>query len=119
MIYNCVSTDSGKTIEWEINSRKIVKKYDYQVYFEIGGAGDYIVAVEPDNEFSPNNAVIFNPDGTERKRIINPLSNDGAICFGDVYCERGSIVLVSVCPRANYICVLDHDGGIESFHETR
>jgi len=36
MIDNCVSTDSGKTIEWEINSRKIVKKYDYQVYFEIG-----------------------------------------------------------------------------------
>lgn len=119
MIKNCVSEDSGKAVSWDFQGSKIVKTYPYAVYFEVAKDNSAVVIVEPDNEFSPDNAVIYNADGSEKKRILNPTRDKGAICFGDIYYEKGDIVLISVCPCVHYACAIDNDGNILRVHETR
>jgi len=118
MLKNFRSGNDGKSISWDFENQTITKEYSFVVY-SLNINDEYIVVVEPDNEFSPDNAVIFNSNGIERTRIKNPFKNDGAICFGDVYFVKGEIALVSITPRAHYLCIIDVDGNILRTHETR
>lgn len=119
MITNVKFENDGKTISWEYQGLPITKSYDFNAYFVVSKKNDYIVVVEPDNSFSPDNAVIFNPDGSEKKRITNPCRDKGAICFGDIYYVLDNITLISICNAAYYACKMNNDGDIVKIYETR
>lgn len=118
MIKNFKQENENKTVLWIYNDKQISKDYDYVIY-SLNVHNEYVVIVEPDNKFSPNNAVIYNSDGSERARVSNPFKDKGAICFGDVYYVKDEIALVSITRRANYICIIDVDGNVLRTHETR
>ncbi len=118
MITNFKQANGNRTVLWEYNGKHISKNYEYVIY-SLNVNNEYVVIVEPDNKFSPDNAVIYNSDGNERVRVTNPFKNKGAICFGDVYYVKNEIALVSITRRANYICIIDIDGNVQRTHETR
>ncbi len=119
MITNCKIENNGKTIAWDYQGSRLNKNYNFNIYFVVSKSNDYIVVVEPDNSFSPDNAVIFYPDGAEKKRIINPCRDKGVVCFGDAYYVVDEITLISICDRANYACALNSDGDVVKVYETR
>ncbi len=119
MIKNIKTEEGGKKLTWESNEKNYQLVYPYPIYYVVTPEKDKLVIVEPDNEHSPNNAIITDELGNEIIRINNPLSKNGAICFGDVYYSKDKINLISVCPRTHYRCIIDVNGKILETHETR
>lgn len=111
--------NEGKTLSWRHNGSLIEKSYPYPVYVLALDDESSILVVEPDNEHSPDNAIIFNEDGSEKSRIINPCKGEGAICFGDAYYVNGEPTLISVTNRVPYACVVNSAGDIVRVYETR
>lgn len=119
MIKNIKTEENGKKLIWEVNGQTYQLSYPYPIYYVLTPEKNKIVIVEPDNEYSPNNAVITNELGNELIRINNPLAKSGAICFGDIYYSKDKINLISICPQTHYRCVIDTDGKTLEIHETR
>jgi len=116
MIENCKAINGGKSISWKCNNKIIAKDYLHVVYF-LNISDKYIVVVEPDNEYSPDNAVVFNENGTEHVRVKNPFKDSP--CFSDVYFIKGKIGLVAIGQRVNHICIIDVDGNVSKKNDTR
>jgi hypothetical protein len=104
---------------WMCDGLMIRKPYLHPVVAVFFGDNRKILIVEPDSSKSPNNAVIYNGDGSEYIRIINPYENQGAICFSDAYEVKGKLNLFFMCKNAYYGCLVDEFGTVSNIYETR
>ena len=77
-----------------------------------------VVIVEP-YQGHPNNAVIYNADGTPRIQLLNPLSAKGSICFIYPYYVGSELTLVAAFPDIQYGCGYDESGVCLRTYETR
>jgi len=120
MIKELNSTEEGKVISWQTGNDLITKTYEYPATAALFGDNHYVAIVEPDDENNPNNAVVYDEEGNFVRRITNPCSDQGAICFDSIYPSGDKLVLVSVCPRVFYECRLSIENGeLINVSETR
>ena len=103
---------------WKYGGVAIVKKYPSFVAATMLSSGDGVVVVEP-YVADPNNAVIYNADGSPRARLVNPCVADGAKCFDDVYYDGGELTVIARGPGFMWACVFDEQGRLLRTHETR
>lgn len=61
---------------WTNKNVEIRKIYEGRITFQFSKVMNCIVLVEPPSDECPDNAVIFNLDGTIKLRLKNPLSED-------------------------------------------
>ena len=118
-ISNFVCTQDNEIVSWIYDNRPIIKKFDAKIFAECFKENDAVVVVIRSKKDFPNNAIIFNPDGTEKTKVMNPLVNGGSLGFSDVYFVKGSLALVSMGKMRQHLCVIDKDGTILSISETR
>ena len=104
---------------WIYDGKKVEKNYAYSVLTEKIRGDDGIVIVEPSSINDPDNAVIYNPDGTLRARVINPVKDKGSKCFADVYYVNDELTLIAAGGRVFYACAIDEDGNVLRVYETR
>ncbi len=83
----CWRADSD-SVEWAFAARRIKKSYPFPIRSAITLLDNTGVAlVEPNEVSKPNNAVIFNADGSERFRVMHPGQGaDGG--FDQIYYVR-------------------------------
>lgn len=82
--------------------------------------GSGAVGLRPIESFGPQNAILFNCDGTFRTVIsINEEFKNG-IGFSDAYYVNGEMTLIFTTPIRDFACVIDElSGQITKCYETR
>jgi hypothetical protein len=108
--------ENSSFVGW-IYSGSIVKKlFDFDIYAILLKSQQKVLVIESINR--QDNAVIFNADGSEYRRIKNPDSH--ALCFGDVYYVNDELTLISRRRDASMTAVvIDENGDLIRTHETR
>ncbi len=119
MIKQLSNNEQKKQVSWKYGNSEIIKNYKYRAYVAAPVRGDFVVMVDHNDFDNPHNAVIYNSDGSFRKRVENPYIDQGTICFDNVYLSGEELILTSVCPRVFYSCKLDANGDISNTNETR
>ena len=107
----------GNSVEWTHAGKRILKHYPGPAYAIVLASQDGVLIVEPTG--APNNAVIYNPDGTERVRLRNPMVHAGAIAFSYPYYSDGELTVNSAIPGLEFACVFDETGQLQKVFETR
>lgn len=110
--------DDQSFVSWSCDGTPIVKNYPSTVYAVELLSHDGVVIVEPYTG-SPHNAVIYDCDGRERVRLVNPLVKDGAISFVYPYYVGTELTLVSAMPGLQFGVVFDENGVLQRVYETR
>lgn len=109
--------DDANYVRWRFAGTLIEKRYSRATYAVVLASGTGVAIVEP--YAGPNNAVIVNADGTERVRLINPLTSKGAICFMYPYYVGGELTVMVALPADQFGCVFDEQGRCLRTYETR
>ena len=112
------SPPDSTIVRWSCDQKPVVKQYAFEVQGAILKSGTGVAIAEPSNG-NPHNGVIYNADGSLRVRLVNPCVADGAICFGDVYCDGSELKFIARGPGFMWACVFDENGQLLRTHETR
>jgi hypothetical protein len=110
--------DDSRYVRWKFAGKTIEKDYPGITYAIPLASGTGVVVVEP-YAGHPDNAIIFDADGTERIRLVNPLTSIGAICFIYPYYVGPDLTLVVALRDLQYGCVFDADGRCLRTYEAR
>lgn len=118
MITDFENPDGAAYVRWKFPSGFVDKQYANTVYGVVLAAGDGVAVVEP-FEGHPNNAAIFNADGSLRVRLVNPLTSAGATCFMYPYYVGSELTIVDALPGVQFGCVFEPDGRLVRIYESR
>lgn len=99
----------GRTVRWRFKGQQIDKTYEGPIEATVLSDASGVLIVEPGMN-RPDNALIFNGDGSPRLRISNPFTYSGAVCFSDVGYEGGELTLISQIKARQMACVISEDG---------
>jgi hypothetical protein len=87
-------TRDSSTVQWWWKGRTVCLRYAEPVRSAaVVGEPPVVIVVEPLEYSAPRNAVVFEPDGSERLRLIGPKSA-GVIGFDQVFQSRGVVEAV-------------------------
>jgi len=115
--FSCTQED--EIVRWNFDSTQIVKKFDAKVFAECFKEKDGVIVVVRSKKSFPNNAIIFNPDGSKRTTVINPLAEKGDFGFSDVFYIKDEIALISTGNLRQHSCIIDKNGNILKISEFR
>jgi hypothetical protein len=109
------------SISWSYGLQTITKRYQFPVLSaNVLRDGRGVAVVESMSESAPRNAVVFNGDGTERFRVMSPLSEDQVQGFSDFYYVGSELTAILTCPGRDFAVVVDElSGKCMRFYETR
>jgi hypothetical protein len=110
-------TDSG-LVSWLFNTTRVIKQYASPAQAIPLASYAGVLIVEP-YDGVPNNAVIYNADGSERVRLVNPMVAHGAICFDDAYYVGAELTVIAAMQGSRFACVFDETGMLQRVYETR
>jgi len=113
--------DSGKKISWLSRGRLISKSYQSPLLgYEVLPDSSGVLLLEPPEEVGPENAVIYDEDGSERWRLpFNSRSGHGLL-FDRVGTTDGTLVAVAVINNRDVMFELDYTAcKYSDIHETR
>lgn len=113
------SPEAGHFVSWMRDGKKVEKNYPYAVCAEKLKGDSGVIIIEPSSKKDPDNAVIYNSDGSMRVRVVNPMKDEGAKCFADVYYVNDELTLIAAGGRVFYACVIDENGNTLRIYETR
>lgn len=113
-----VCSESGRRIRWTYRNRPIECVFGSPVKVIPLQNGRGFLVVEPAGE-PPDNAIILNPDGSQRTRVKNPEAANGAICFGDAYYVGNELTLIICFASWQMACVINETGKVIRTYETR
>lgn len=103
-------------VGWIYAGNAVRKTFLYEVYAVLLKSNKRVLVVELKKD--RDNAVIFNPDGSEFCRIKNPDSQ--AVCFGDVFYINDELTLISRRSDASMLgVVIDEDGKIIRVYDAK
>ena len=115
--FSCTQED--EIVSWMFDGIRVVKTFDARVFAECFKEKDGVIVVIRSKVMSPNNAVVFNPDGSEKSTVVNPLVEEGDLGFSDIYYVKDNLVLISTGKLGQHSCIVDKEGKILSVSETR
>ncbi|MBN1910399.1 MAG: hypothetical protein JW818_11710 [Pirellulales bacterium] len=97
---------------WDCDGERIEKAYRGPVTSVCPlRDGDGLALVEPIDETGPNNAVVFNADGTVRFRVKPPLPTQQVQGFADMYYVKDELTAIMVTPGRDFAVVVDDKTG--------
>lgn len=100
---------------WNSRGVQIEKRYDGPISAVVLADAKGVLIIEPCSK-GPSNAVILNEDGSERIRIRNPFSQQGAVCFTDAGYEGAELTLISRSRGLEMAFVIDeHGNGLRQY----
>lgn len=103
-------------VGWVYLNKIIKKSFDSKIIAILLNCQQKVLVIELKK--NKDNATIFNPDGSEFRRIYNPDLQ--AVCFGDVYYIKDELTLISRRNDASMVAVvIDENGNIVRTYETR
>jgi hypothetical protein len=105
-------------VAWTFHGTRIAKQYASSAYATPLASHTGVIVVEPYDK-DPNNAVIYNADGSERVRLLNPMAAQGAICFDYPLYVGTELTVISVMHGLQFACVFDEQGRLQRVYETR
>ncbi len=76
---------------------------DYEILPNNSG----IIVLEPYEEVGPNNAVIYNIDGTVRWKLPYPKETSSGICFDRVGFSKGELNVIAVIKNRDVGFIVD------------
>ena len=114
--FECVPNSS--VVSWVNAGVAVVKQYPSRVFAEELRSHEGVLVVESSHG-DPNNAIIYNADGSPRVRLVNPCVAKGAVAFGDVYYVGSELTVVAYGQGDMWACVFDEDGHLQRTYETR
>lgn len=109
--------ENANYVQWTHLGQRILRQYRTPVYAVELASHTGVIVVEPDG--CPHNAVIYNADGTERVRLVNPMVAAGAIAFSYPYYVGQELTVNSAIPGLEFGCVFDEMGHLKRVFETR
>ena len=109
--------EGARVISWEANHQQIVKHYQNSASGVVLKDQCSVLLIEPINR--PDNAVIYNEDGSEKRRIKNPLGERGAFGFTEGGYEGQELTLIIRIPGSEFAYVLDEQGNPKAMKEIR
>lgn len=99
-------------VAWDSDGERIEKVYRGPVssvcQLRDGGG---LALVEPIDETGPNNAVVFNANGTVRFRVKPPLPTYQVQGFADMYYVKDELTAILVTPGRDFAVVVDGKTG--------
>jgi len=119
MINKCDSPEDGSYVRWECDGHVIEKTSKGRIFGVPLKSGNGVVVVDLHSSAGSENAKIFNCDGTERCTVSNPMQQEGAICYEDIYYVGDELTLILAMPERQFACVVDENGHILKVYETR
>ncbi len=94
---NIVVSDGGREISWDWNDSAVKKKYiDILMGYEILPDNSGIILLEPASQVGPENAVIYNIDGTQRWRLPFPSSVGVGLLFDRVGVSSDDLIVIGI-----------------------
>src|SRR5689334_16711692 len=85
------------TASWLYNDQRIEKRYRYPIQRALPlNDGSGVAIVEPYQEGSVNNAVVFNADGSERFRLTSRLPDHYKSFYTDIYYVEGILTVFAL-----------------------
>jgi hypothetical protein len=112
-------SQDNNIVEWSYSGGKVKKEFPVNIYSEKLEGFNGVVVIYLSKDKAPNNADIYNADGTLYKNIINPVSQASGSMFTDLYYVKGKLLMIINDNIYNFSCVLDSSGDIHELHETR
>ncbi len=113
-----IHSAEGRSARWRFRGQLVEKCYGGPISATVLADGSGVLIIEPGADRS-DNALIFDGDGSERRRISNPFASRGAICFTEAGYHRGELTLVSRLKGLEIACVIDERGSHIRQYEIR
>ncbi|MCW8932603.1 MAG: hypothetical protein OQL19_20510 [Gammaproteobacteria bacterium] len=100
--------NSGKKICWEINSQQTCKEYKSTIMgYEVLPENYGIIILEPYEDVGPNNAIIYNLDGTLRWKLPYTKESDTGICFDRIGFSNGKLTIIAIIKNRDVGFIVD------------
>jgi hypothetical protein len=112
-----VVNDLSGDVSWSSDGSDVVKHYVHPAQAVPLRSGQGVLIVEPDNH--PNNAVLYDADGSQKRVIGNPMAAKGALCFTACGYERDELTLIIRLPGLEFAYVIDEAGNSVRLQEIR
>lgn len=109
--------DNAEYVRWRSNGSSVEKRYDRPARAAALASGSGVLVVEPTSY--PNNAVIYNANGSMRSRLHNPDPQEGQSAFIDVYYINDELTVILGSRSGQMACVFDESGVLLRSYETR
>jgi hypothetical protein len=110
---------NGCQLRWMHNQEIVDLHFSNPVLAVPFLTGNGVLVVELGSSAAPDNAVIFNSDGSMRTRVTNPEGKNGAVAFCDAYYVKNELTLFIAFQSAQMGCVIDEAGNVLRVYETR
>lgn len=118
-ITNFVIIENEGVVSWDFDGQSINKRFNGKTLALPLINSEGILVLFFYDGMGADNAIILNPDGTEKCQINNPCKDEGAICFEDAYYVGSELTLIVAFKTYQMACVIDHDGNLLMKYETR
>ena len=118
-ISNFINVEDEGVVSWDFDGQSINKTFNGKALaLPLKHSAGILVLYFYDG-MGPDNAIILNPDGTEKCQVKNPCKDEGAICFEDAYYVGSELTLIVAFKAYQVACVTDYDGNLLKKYETR
>jgi YD repeat-containing protein len=117
MVEDFEHPEKADYVRWQGDGRWIEKRYPARVTAVRLSSGTGVAITEIAGR--PNNAVIYNEDGSLRVRSINGDPRHGETVFDSIYYVGDELTAIVRGPGIQTACVYDEDGNLLSKYENR
>lgn len=102
--------NNGERICWQYQGSKVCKQYNNTIMgYECLPDGSGIVILEPYQEAGPNNAIIYNADGSERWRLPYTKESGKGVFFDRVGMTLGKLKVIAIVDNRDVGFTVDWD----------
>lgn len=107
---NVTVGNGGKEVSWNNNGKIIKKTYSSALMgYEVLPDETGVILLEPLLESGPENAVIFNLDGTKRWRLPFPPNLGQGVVFDRVGISQGKLIVIGIINGRDVRFEVDHN----------
>lgn len=110
--------ENSNYVEWNYSDNHVKITSEGRI-IAVKKPNNDVVVVDVSKRQGADNAFIYGPNGVETARVLNPLKDEGYICFEDVYLVEGIVTLICGSRSGRRACELDDKGRIIGIYETR